>query len=147
MAGRRRAFTGREPSMTCSAAMDATRFARGMTFDDYVTFTGSSGNLARAGFDVRRLSPVRPRLDWSGYPRPRPARGPPGGRRRVDGGGSRRERHARARLTPEQTAAIGWLAAQPGGPAKVAVIAEAGASDCRRDPPYPARLAEGGARR
>src|ERR1041385_4902012 len=123
MAGRRRAFTGREPSMVCSAAMDATRFARGMTFDDYVTFTGSSGNLAREGFDVRRFSRVRPRLDWSGY---------------------LRERHARARLTPEQTAAIGWLAAQPGGPAKVAVIAEEWSSDCRRDLPYLARLAEAG---
>ena len=103
--------------------MTPERFARGMTFDEYVAFTGSPANLAREGFDVRRFSRVRPRLDWSGY---------------------LRERHARARLTPEQTAAIGWLAAQPGGPAKVAVIAEEWSSDCRRDLPYLARLAEAG---
>ncbi|HZP38077.1 MAG TPA: thioredoxin family protein [Methylomirabilota bacterium] len=103
--------------------MDASRFARGMTWDDYVTFTGSPENLAREGFDIRRFAKVRPRLDWSGY---------------------LRERHARARLTPEQTAAIRWLAAQPGGPAKVAVIAEEWSSDCRRDLPYLARLAEAG---
>ena len=99
--------------------MNATRFAQGMTFDDYVTFTGSPGNLAREGFDIRRFSLVRPRVDWSGY---------------------LRERHARARLSPEQTAAIRWLAGQPGGPAKVAVISEEWSSDCRRD--VPARLAE-----
>ncbi len=109
--------------MVCCAAMDAMRFARGMTWDDYVTFTGSPENLAREGFDVRRFARVRPRLDWSGY---------------------LRERHARARLTPEQAAAIRWLAAQPGGPAKVAVIAEEWSSDCRRDLPYLARLAEAG---
>ena len=103
--------------------MDATRFARGMTWNDYVTFTGSPANLAREGFDVRRFGKVRPRLDWSGY---------------------LRERHARARLTAEQTAAIQWLAGQPGGPAKVAVIAEEWSSDCRRDLPYLARLAEAG---
>jgi thiol-disulfide isomerase/thioredoxin len=109
--------------MVCCAAMDAMRFARGMTWDDYVTFTGSPENLAREGFDVRRFARVRPRLDWSGY---------------------LRERHARARLTAEQAAAIRWLAAQPGGPAKVAVIAEEWSSDCRRDLPYLARLAEAG---
>ena len=37
-----------------------------------------------------------------------------------------------------------WLAAQPGGPAKIAVIAEDWSSDCRRDLPYLARLAEAG---
>jgi len=83
--------------------MNAARFAQGMTFDDYVTFIGSPGNLAREGFDIRRFSLVRPRVDWSGY---------------------LRERHARARLNPEQTAAIQWLAGQPGGPGKVAVISE-----------------------
>jgi len=103
--------------------MTPERFAQGMTFDDYVTFTGSSGNLAREGFDIRRFSLVRPRLDWSGF---------------------LRERHARARLTAEQAAAIRWLAAQPGGPARVAVISEDWSSDCRRDVPYLARLAEAG---
>ena len=103
--------------------MNPERFAKGMTFDDYVTFTGSPGNLAREGFDILRFSLVRPRVDWSGY---------------------LKEHHARARLSPEQTAAIPWLAAQPGGPAKVAVISEEWSSDCRRDVPYLARLAEAG---
>jgi hypothetical protein len=103
--------------------MTPERFARGMTFEEYVRFTGSPENLAREGFDIRRFSLVRPRVDWSGY---------------------LRERHARARLTADQAAAITWLAAQPGGPAKIAVIAEDWSSDCRRDLPYLARLAEAG---
>ena len=103
--------------------MTPARFAKGMTFDDYVRFTGSKENLAREGFDVRRFSNVRPRIDWSGY---------------------LRDRHATARLTDAQAASIKWLAAQPGGPAKVLVIAEDWSSDCRRDVPYLARLAEAG---
>lgn len=103
--------------------MTPERFARGMTFDDYVKFTGSPENLAREGFDIRRFSLVRPRVDWSGY---------------------LRERHAKARLTDEQTAAIKWLATQPGGPAKMLVLSEDWSSDCRRDVPYLARLAEAG---
>jgi Thioredoxin len=99
------------------------RFAKGLTWEEYVRFTGSPENLAREGFDIRRFSLVRPRLDWSGY---------------------LRERHARARLTDPQAAAIAWLAAQPGGPARIAVIAEDWSSDCRRDLPYLARLAEAG---
>jgi hypothetical protein len=99
------------------------RFARGMTFDEYVTFAGSPGNLAREGFDIRRFSLVRPRLDWSRY---------------------LRERYDRARLTAEQVEAIRWLAARPGGPARIAVISEDWSSDCRRDVPYLARLAEAG---
>jgi hypothetical protein len=103
--------------------MTPERFAQGLTWDDYVRFTGSPDNLAREGFDIRRFSLLRPRLDWSGY---------------------LRERHARARLTDDQTAAIRWLAAQPTGPSRVAVIAEDWSSDCRRDLPYLARLAEAG---
>jgi len=103
--------------------MTPERFARGMSFEDYVTFAGSPGNLAREGFDIRRWSLVRPRLDWSGF---------------------LRERYDRARLTAAQTAAIRWLAEQPGGPAKIAVISEDWSSDCRRDVPYLARLAEAG---
>jgi len=99
------------------------RFAKGMTFDEYVTFTGSPENLAREGFDVRRFSVARPRLDWSGY---------------------LRARYAKARLSGHQAAAIQWLVAQPGGPAKILVIAEDWSSDCRRDVPYLARLAEAG---
>lgn len=103
--------------------MTPDRFAKGMTFDDYVKFIGSPENLAREGFDVRRFSKVQPRLDWSGF---------------------FRERYAKARLTEDQVAAIKWLAAQPGGPARVLVISEDWSSDCRRDVPYLARLAEAG---
>ena len=103
--------------------MTPERFARGMTFDDYVSFAGSPENLGREGFDVRRFSLLRPRIDWSGY---------------------LRERYTKARLTDDETAAVAWLAAQPGGPAKVAVIAEDWSSDCRRDLPYLARLADAG---
>src|SRR5438034_1332550 len=55
-----------------------------------------------------------------------------------------RERYARARLTDQQAAAITWLAAQPNGPAKILVISEDWSSDCRRDLPMLARLAEAG---
>jgi len=103
--------------------MTPERFAKGMTFDDYVKFTGSPENLGREGFDIRRFSLVRPRVDWSGF---------------------LRERYAKVRLTAEQTAAIKWLAAQPGGPAKILVISEDWSSDCRRDVPYLARLADAG---
>jgi hypothetical protein len=94
-----------------------------MTFDEYVGFVGSPENLGREGFDIRRFSRVLPRVDWSGY---------------------LRERHAKARLGDDQAAAIRWLAAQPGGPAKVLVVSEDWSSDCRRDVPYLARLAEAG---
>jgi Thioredoxin len=77
----------------------------------------------REGFDIRRFGTVRPRLDWSAY---------------------LRQRYAKARLTDEQASAIQWLAAQPGGPAAVAVLVEDWSSDCRRDLPYLARLAEAG---
>jgi hypothetical protein len=97
------------------------RFAQGMTFTEYLDFVGTPQNLAREGFDIRRWGLVRPRLDWSGYVR---------------------ERYARARLTEPEAAAIRWLAARPGGPARVLVIAEDWSSDCRRDLPYLARLAE-----
>jgi thiol-disulfide isomerase/thioredoxin len=103
--------------------MTPQRFAQGMTFDEYVTFVGSPKNLARQGFDIRRFSHVQPRLDWSGF---------------------LRERYAKAKLTDAQAASIKWLASQPGGPAKVVVISEEWSSDCRRDVPMLARLAEAG---
>jgi hypothetical protein len=100
------------------------RFAKGMTWDEYLKFTGSPENLAREGIDVRRGMDVLPRrLDWSAY---------------------LRERHAKAEIGAAAAAAITWLAAQPGGPAKVAVICEEWSSDVRRDLPYLARLAEAG---
>jgi thioredoxin family protein len=103
--------------------MTPERFAKGMTFHEYVRFVGSPENLGRQGFDIRRFSHVRPRVDWSPY---------------------LRERYSKARLGDDEAAAMKWLAAQPGGPAKLLVISEDWSSDCRRDVPYLARLAEAG---
>jgi hypothetical protein len=49
-----------------------------------------------------------------------------------------------SRLTDAQVSAIKWLASQPGGPAKILVISEEWSSDCQRDVPMLARLAEAG---
>jgi len=104
----------------------AERFAKGMTFDEYVTYTGSPENLAREA--------------WGGY-YPDAGSIPTA---RKDNSAVFRERYARARLTDAQAAAITWLAAQPGGPATILVISEDCSSDCRRDVPMLARLAEAG---
>jgi hypothetical protein len=102
------------------------RFATGMTFDEYVAYTASPENLAREGF--------------GGYFPDSGSFGAP----RKDNSGVFRERYARARLTDHQAAAIKWLAAQSGGPARILVISEDWSSDCRRDLPVLARLAEAG---
>jgi hypothetical protein len=102
------------------------RFATGMTFDDYVKWTGSAGNLAREGFGSYF------------------ADGGSIGAARRDNSAVFRERYARARLSDPQAAGIKWLAAQPNGPAKILVISEDWSSDCRRDVPMLARLAEAG---
>ena len=102
------------------------RFARGMTFEQYVKYTGSPENLAREAFG-------------SYYPD-----GGSIGTARRDNSGVFRDRYARARLTDQQAAAIKWLAAQPDGPAKILVVSEDWSSDCRRDVPVLARLAEAG---
>ncbi len=102
------------------------RFAKGMTFDGYVKYAGSPENLAREAFGS-----YFPDGGASGAPR-------------KDNSGVLRDRYAKARLTPEQEAAIKWLVAQPGGPAKILVISEDWSSDCRRDVPVLARLAEAG---
>lgn len=102
------------------------RFAKGMTFEQYVASTGTPENLAREA--------------WGGY-------FPDSGSiatARKDNSGVFRERYARARLAEHQVAAIKWLAAQPGGPAKILAISEDWSSDCRRDIPMVARLAEAG---
>jgi hypothetical protein len=102
------------------------RFARGMTFEEYVRYTGTPENLAREA--------------WGGYfpdsgsmPTARP-----------DNSAVFRERYARTQLTGYQVSAIKWLAAQPGGPAKILAISEDWSSDCRRDLPAVARLGEAG---
>jgi hypothetical protein len=109
------------------SAVTLERFGRGMTFPQYLAYAGSPENLAREGFGGRYL----------------PDAGSVGGQR-GDLSAILRERYARARLSVEQTDAIRWLAAQPGGPAKLLVISEDWSSDCRRDVPVLARLAEAG---
>ena len=102
------------------------RFAKGMTFDEYAAYAGSAENLAREAFG-------------SYFPD-----GGSIGAARRDNSAVLRERHARVRLDDHQTAAIRWLVARPHGPAKILVISEDWSSDCRRDVPMLARLAEAG---
>jgi hypothetical protein len=96
------------------------RFGRGMTFEEYVRFIGTPENLAREGMT---LATSAPRRDWSSF---------------------MRERYAKASLTDAEAASVRWLAAQPGGPARILVISEDWSSDCRRDLPYLQRLADAG---
>jgi hypothetical protein len=110
-----------------ASVVTAERFAKGRTFEEYVAYVGTPENLAREAF--------------SSY---HPDAGSIGGPRR-DNSAVFRERYAKARLADHQAAAIKWLAAQPGGPANVLVISEDWSSDCRRDVPMLARLAEAGA--
>ena len=93
------------------------RFAQGMTFDQYVAYVATPENLKREG------SGGAARRDWSGH---------------------LRESYAALRLDDAQTAAIKWLAGRPNGLTKVLVIAEEWSSDCRRDVPMLARLADSG---
>lgn len=93
----------------------AERFGKGMTFDEYVTYAGSAANLRR------EATGGAPRKDWSGF---------------------LREAYAAAHLSEAQERAWTWLARQPGGPARMLVISEEWSSDCRRDVPMLARLAE-----
>src|SRR5262245_59052339 len=108
------------------SAVTPERFAKGLTFDEYVRYAGSAENLAREAF--------------GGY---FPDAGSMGAPRR-DNSAVLRARHARARLDDHQVAAIRWLTAQPGGPARLLVISEDWSSDCRRDVPMLAHLAEAG---
>lgn len=109
-----------------SSAVTPERFAKGRTFDEYLKYVGSPENLAREAFSAYH-----------------PDAGSIGGPRK-DNSAIFRERYAKARLTDAQAAAIRWLAAQPGGPANILVISEDWSSDCRRDVPMLARLAEAG---
>src|SRR5436853_7121147 len=99
------------------SAVTPERFATGMTFDQYVAYVGTAENHKREG------SQGEARRDWSGY---------------------LRKAYEVARLTDAQAAAVRWLAAQPNGPAKILMIAEEWSSDCRRDLPVLARVAEAG---
>jgi hypothetical protein len=109
-----------------TSVVTAQRFAKGRTFDEYLKYVGSPENLAREAFGSYHPdagSIAAPRRDNSTI---------------------FRDRYARARLSDSQTAAIKWLASQPGGPANILVISEDWSSDCRRDVPMLARLAEAG---
>jgi hypothetical protein len=92
----------------------AERFAAGMTFAQYVAYTGSPLNLEREGSHGARK-------DWSGF---------------------LGKAYEAAHLSEAQAQAWKWLAAQPGGPARVLVISEEWSSDCRRDVPMVARVAD-----
>src|SRR4026207_1815055 len=109
-----------------TSAVTAARLARGRTFDEYVKHAGSPENLAREAFG-------------SYYPD-----GGSKGTARKDNSAVFRERYAKARLADHQPAAIKWRAAHPNGPATILVISEDWSSDCRRDVPMLARLAEAG---
>ncbi|HET7340547.1 MAG TPA: thioredoxin family protein [Methylomirabilota bacterium] len=109
-----------------TSAVTPERFAKGMTFEQYVKYVGSPENLAREGF--------------AGY---HPDAGSIGGPRK-DNSAVFRERYARARLADHQVAAITWLVGQPDAPAKILAISEDWSSDCRRDIPMLQRLAEAG---
>jgi hypothetical protein len=93
----------------------AERFAQGMTFAEYVEYAGSPANLQREG------GWGTPRRDWSDY---------------------LRRAYETAAVTPAHEAAWKWLVAQPDGPARVLAISEDWSSDCRRDIPLVARLAD-----
>jgi hypothetical protein len=101
------------------SVVTAERFAQGMTFEEYVRYVGTPENLAReAGW-------------WLGP-------------QRRDFSGLLCDWHGRAALSEAQAGAVRWLAAQPDGPARILVISEEWSSDCRRDVPMLARLAEAG---
>jgi Thioredoxin len=93
------------------------RFAQGMTFDEYVKFVSTVANLKREGsFNM-------PRKDYGEFLL-----------RAFDS----------AQLSDAQREAWQWIVAQPNGPAKMLVISEEWSSDCRRDVPVLARLAQTG---
>jgi len=73
------------------------RFASGLTFEQYLTMIATPENLAREGS---------------------------GGAPRRDQSPAMRAAYDSLRLTDAQTAAWRWLAAQPGGPAKVLALSE-----------------------
>jgi len=78
------------------SAVTAARFAKGRTFEEYVTYLASSENLAREAFGSYF------------------ADGGSKSSARKDNSAIFRERYAKARLADYQTAAIRSLAAQPG---------------------------------
>jgi hypothetical protein len=98
-----------------SSVVTPERFASGMTFEQWLAWIATPENLAREG------SRGAARRDWSA---------------------PIRAWYDATRLSDAQVAALRWLASRPGGPSKVLVIAEEWSSDCRRDVPVLARIAE-----
>jgi hypothetical protein len=91
------------------------RFAQGMTFEQYTKFISTPENLRREG------SFNRPRRDYGDF---------------------FRQAYAATQLTGPQREALAWINAQPDAPKHVLVISEDWSSDCRRDVPVIARLAD-----
>jgi hypothetical protein len=102
----------REPSVVTPA-----RYASGMTFSEYLAYIATPENLAREG------SPL-------------------GGGVRRDQSGAMSAAYDSLKLDDARAAAWRSLVALPGGPAKILVIAEEWSSDCRRDVPAIARVAD-----
>ncbi len=100
-----------------SSAVTPERFATGRTFDEYVSYVGSAENLARQAS---------------------------GGGQRQDMSAVFRRGYESQKLNEAQSDAIEWLAAQPNGPKKILVISEDWSSDCQREVPTVARIAEAG---
>jgi thiol-disulfide isomerase/thioredoxin len=86
-----------------------------MTFEQYLAFIATPENLKRES------SPAGPRRDWSAH---------------------MRQWYQSIPLGEAQAAAWKWLAGRPGGPAKILAISEEWSSDCRRDIPMLARIAD-----
>jgi hypothetical protein len=102
--------------MTRQSVVTPERFASGMTFEQYLASLGTPENLAR---------------EASGGGAPRP-----------DRTAEVRAWYDATRLSEPQVAALRWLASRPDGPAKILALSEEWSSDCRRDVPALARMAE-----
>jgi hypothetical protein len=101
--------------MTRQSVVTPERFASGMTFAQYLADIGTPGNLAREAS---------------------------GGAPRQDRTAEVRAWYEATRLSDAQVAALRWLGSQPRGPARILAISEEWSSDCRRDVPVLARMAE-----
>lgn len=95
------------------------RFAQGRTFPEWVRYIGSPANLSRPGVGFNG-SVRRDYSDWV------------------------QRWYDTFHLAEYQVEALRDLAQRPNGPAKVLVIAECWSSDCRRETPTIARIAEAG---
>ncbi|MBI3965407.1 MAG: thioredoxin family protein [Chloroflexi bacterium] len=100
---------------TQQRSVSPEKFRTGMTFDEYVKYIGTPENLKREGS---------------------------GGVARKDFSEFMRQSYQTNRLNENQAAALKWIASQPNPPVKVLVVSEEWSSDCRRDVPMFAQVAE-----